>query len=97
MCIRDSSKTKHIKGKDLRWIRKIKYLATIDSIVVYTYTGKAYKKTYSSEARHLIGIPPSILEKIKIEQMPVSQISLIGSKSRSICPPRSSRFSRLRV
>lgn len=75
------SKTKHIKGKDLRWIRKIKYLATIDSIVVYTYAGKAYKKTYSSEARHLIGIPPSILEKIKIEQMPVSQISLIGSKA----------------
>ncbi len=72
------SKTKRVKSKVLR--ERYRYFSDLDSIEVYTYSGDLYKKTYSSDIKEKLGIPPSILDKIKNEQIPQTQISTIDSK-----------------
>jgi len=71
-------KTEKIRSKDLR--EKYRYFSDLDSIEIYNYAGERYKKTYSSNISEKLGIPPSILEKLKKEKIPVTQISIIDSK-----------------
>ncbi len=71
-------KTSKIKSSVLR--KRYRYFSDLDSIELYTYSGELYKKTYSSDIKTKLGIPPSILEKIKNEKIPQTQISVIDSK-----------------
>ncbi len=73
------SKAKELKSKDLR--ERYRYFSRLDSIEIYNYAGERYKKTYSSEIPGKLGIPPSILEKLRKEKVPTTQISVIGSKA----------------
>ncbi len=72
------SEAEELKSKDLR--EKFRYFSDLDSIEIYNFSGQLYKKTYSSEIPGKLGIPPSILEKLKIEKIPVTQFSIIKSK-----------------
>ncbi len=71
------SRTTKIRSKVLR--ERYRYFSGLDSIEVYTYSGELYKKTYSSKIDHKLGIPPSILEKLRTEKIPVTQVSTINS------------------
>lgn len=73
------SKADELKSKDLR--EKFRYFSDLDSIEIYSFSGELYKKTYSSNIPGRLGIPPSILEKLKIEKIPVTQFSVAGSKA----------------
>jgi len=73
------SKTERPRSRHLR--ERYRYFSDLDSIEIYTFSGDLYKKTYSSEIPGKLGIPPSILEKIKIEKIPQTQISVVGSKA----------------
>lgn len=73
------SQTEKIKSKDLR--ERYRYFSRLDSIEVYDFSGDLIKKTYSSEISSKLGIPPSILEKLKTNKTPVTQISMIESKA----------------
>ncbi|MDF2954369.1 MAG: Signal transduction histidine kinase NtrY [Thermodesulfobacterium sp.] len=73
------SKAEELKSKDLR--EKYRYFSSLDSIEIYNYFGERYKRTYSSEIPGKLGIPPSILEKLKTDKTPVTQTSIIGSKA----------------
>ena len=72
------SSTEELRSKDLR--EKFRYFSDLDSIEIYNFSGQLYKKTYSSEIPEKLGIPPSILEKLKTEKIPVAQLSIIKSK-----------------
>jgi len=72
------SSAEELKSKDLR--EKFRYFSDLDSIEIYNFSGQLYKKTYSSEIPEKLGIPPSILEKLKTEKIPITQFSIIRSK-----------------
>ncbi len=73
------SKTKRIRSRYLR--EHYRYFSDLDSIEVYSYKGDPEEKTYSLDSLRNLGIPPSILEKIKKEGTPQSQISILGDKT----------------
>ncbi|PMP64963.1 MAG: hypothetical protein C0190_07360 [Thermodesulfobacterium geofontis] len=73
------SQADELKSKDLR--EKYRYFSDLDSIEIYKFSGELYKKTYSSEIPGKLGIPPSILERFKIEKNPLTQISIVSSKA----------------
>ncbi len=74
-----TSKVSVPNSKQLR--ERYRYFSDLDSIEIYTFSGDLYKKTYSSKITDKLGIPPSILEKIKTEKIPQTQISVVGSKA----------------
>ena len=65
---------RHIKASILR--KKYRYFSGLDSIEVYTYSGKRYVWTASPFflPKTPMGIPPSVLDKLKNENLPASQV-----------------------
>ncbi len=64
----------HIRASVLR--KKYRYFSGLDSIEVYTYSGRRYVWTASPFflPKTPMGIPPSILDKLKNEKLPASQV-----------------------
>lgn len=71
------SKTERIKSSELR--ERYRYFMGVDSIEVFDDLGNLLKKTYSSRISEKIGIAPSTLERLRKENVPISEVTLVRS------------------